>query len=86
MIDLHLYMPMATFENHEKFLDEMKGILNCHQPSQSTWIRRAEPTKDEKRTILGCFNIFSCVRNLEFYKASGPLLLITYILGFFEFL
>jgi len=58
VIDLHLSYPMPGFENHEKFLGEMKGIVSNHH---STWARRTEPTKEEKRTILGCFYIFSAV-------------------------
>lgn len=58
VIDLHLSYPMPRFENHEKFLGEMKGIVSNHH---STWARRTEPTKEERRTILGCFYIFSTV-------------------------
>lgn len=57
-IDLHLYLPMANSANHEKFLDEMKGIVSCNH---ATWFRRVEPSREEKRTILGCFYLFACV-------------------------
>lgn len=58
VIDLHLSYPIPGFEGHEKFLGEMKGIVSSQY---STWARRTEPTKDEKRAILGCFYIFSAV-------------------------
>ncbi|TVY39367.1 Transcriptional regulator [Lachnellula subtilissima] len=59
LIDLHLYLPMARFEKHEKFLDEMKGVFtSC---SHVAWARKAEPSREEKRTLLGCFYIFTCV-------------------------
>lgn len=58
LIDLHLYLPMASFEKHEKFLDEMKGIFHCNL----AWARKAEPSREEKRTLLGCFYLFTCVR------------------------
>jgi len=58
VVDLHLSYPIPGFENHEKFLGKMKGIVSNHN---STWARRTEPTKEEKRTILGCFYIFSTV-------------------------
>ncbi|TVY89145.1 Transcriptional regulator [Lachnellula willkommii] len=58
LIDLHLYLPMANFEKHEKFLDEMKGIFHCNHVA---WARTAEPSREEKRTLLGCFYLFTCV-------------------------
>ncbi|CZR62765.1 uncharacterized protein PAC_12662 [Phialocephala subalpina] len=58
VVDLHLYMPLTTLENHERFLDEMKDIISSNQ---LTYTRRAPPTKDEKRVILACFYLFSCV-------------------------
>ncbi|PMD47828.1 hypothetical protein L207DRAFT_416925 [Hyaloscypha variabilis F] len=64
VIDLHLSYPMPGFENHEKFLGEMKGIVSNHQ---STWARRTEPTKEEKRTILGCFYIFSAAATVSLH-------------------
>lgn len=60
VVDLNLYLPIARFEDHEKFLYEMKGIIIC-QRHQALWARRAELTKEESRTILGCFYLFSCV-------------------------
>ena len=59
VIDLHLYLPMARFEKHEKFLDEMKGVLTCC--NHVAWARKAEPSREEKRTLLGCFYLFECV-------------------------
>lgn len=58
VIDLHLSYPMPYFENHEKFLGEMKGIVSNHK---TTWARRTESTKEEMRAILGCFYVFSTV-------------------------
>jgi hypothetical protein len=58
VIDLHLYLPMASYPNHEDFLDEMKVIVSC---DYATWTRKVEPSKDEKRAILGCFFIFASV-------------------------
>ncbi|TVY38952.1 Transcriptional regulator [Lachnellula occidentalis] len=59
LIDLHLYLPMASFEKHEKFLDEMKGCFgSCNQVA---WARKAEPSREEKRTLLGCYYLFTCV-------------------------
>ncbi|KAF8861021.1 hypothetical protein BDZ45DRAFT_713411 [Acephala macrosclerotiorum] len=58
VVDLHLYMPLTTLENHERFLDEMKDIISSNQ---LTYTRRAAPSKDEKRAILACFYLFSCV-------------------------
>ena len=63
VLDLHLSYPMPSFENHEKFLGEMKGIVSNHH---SMWPRRTEPTKEERRTILGCFYIFSTVSRPAF--------------------
>lgn len=57
VIDLYLYVQSTTLGKHEEFLDEMKGIISCHQ---ACWTR-APPTREEKRTILGCFYIFACV-------------------------
>ncbi|KAE8443874.1 hypothetical protein EG329_001283 [Mollisiaceae sp. DMI_Dod_QoI] len=56
VVDLHLYLPAAGIENHEKFLDEMKVIISCNQVN---WRRGIEPSRAEKRIILGCFYLFS---------------------------
>lgn len=58
VIDLYLYVPSAVVpEKHEKFLDEMKGIVTCYQ---ACWTR-APLSKEEKRVVLGCFYLFSQV-------------------------
>jgi len=56
VIDLHLYLPTTGIENHEKFLEEMKVIISCNQVN---WRRGTEPSRAEKRAILGCFYLFS---------------------------
>ncbi|KUJ10553.1 uncharacterized protein LY89DRAFT_263864 [Mollisia scopiformis] len=66
VIDLYLYVPSTSFEGHEKFLNEMKGIISCHQ---TTLARGSEPSREEKRVILGCFYLFSCV-STNFCRAN----------------
>jgi hypothetical protein len=58
VVDLNLYLPKTYHESHEKFLGEMKGIITCNFV---TWGRRVEPSREEKKAILGCYYVFSSV-------------------------
>ena len=70
VVDLHLYMPLTTLENHERFLDEMKDIISFNQ---ATCTRRAPPTKDERRVMLACFYLLSCVSDQTPWKKPFPI-------------
>ncbi|RDW59433.1 hypothetical protein BP6252_12520 [Coleophoma cylindrospora] len=54
-IELSLFTAPCSFESHEQFLPEMKRIIDCNR----SWVRWTETSKEEKRTVLGCFYLFS---------------------------
>jgi hypothetical protein len=62
IVDLNLYMPLKYRENHEKFVSEMKVAITCNP----NWTRHSEPSREERRAVLGCFYLFSCVRGFKF--------------------
>lgn len=60
LVDLNLYIPFKNSDNHEKFVGEMKTTVT----SNPNWARNTEPSREERRAVLGCFYLFSCVRFL----------------------
>jgi hypothetical protein len=57
LVDLNLYIPYKSNDSHEKFVGEMKTTVT----SNPNWARSSEPSREERRAVLGCFYLFSCV-------------------------
>jgi len=57
LVDLNLYIPYKSSDSHEKFVGEMKTTVT----SNPNWARSSEPSREERRAVLGCFYLFSCV-------------------------
>lgn len=57
LVDLNLYISYKSSDNHEKFVGEMKTTVT----SNPNWARSSEPSREERRAVLGCFYLFSCV-------------------------
>lgn len=62
VVDLHLFYPNQVSQNHDEFVREVKVVCPSYH---ERWIRRNEPTKEEKRAILGSFCLFSTVRDSD---------------------
>lgn len=57
LVDLNLYIPYKRGDSHEKFVGEMKVTVT----SNPNWARSSEPSREERRAVLGCFYLFSSV-------------------------
>ncbi|EED15316.1 conserved hypothetical protein [Talaromyces stipitatus ATCC 10500] len=67
LVDLNLYIPFKSSESHEKFVGEMKITVTCNP----NWARSSEPSMEERRAVLGCFYLFSCVSSK--FRSLNPL-------------
>uniref|UniRef100_A0A093VAG9 Transcription factor domain-containing protein n=1 Tax=Talaromyces marneffei PM1 TaxID=1077442 RepID=A0A093VAG9_TALMA len=67
LVDLNLYVPYKSGNNHEKFVGEMKVTVT----SNPNWARSSEPSREERRAVLGCFYLFSCVSSK--FRSLNPL-------------
>lgn len=63
LVNLDLYVPFKCSESHEKFVGEIKIAVTCNL----NWTRSSEPSMEERRAVLGCFYLFSCVRCSNFH-------------------
>lgn len=79
LIDLNLYIPFKSSESHEKFVGEMKITVTCNP----NWARSSEPSREERRAVLGCFYLFSCVSGSNYCQwfIFGSLI-VRYLLNF----
>jgi hypothetical protein len=57
-MDLNLHLPRNNQETHEKFANEVTGIIAAKQRNSDN---QAEALREVKKAITGCFYVFSTV-------------------------